>query len=93
MNDTEMKEKIKTLLDETINPAIAMHGGQIELIDVENAVVTVQMSGGCQGCGAAEVTLRAGVEQLLREEIPEIQEIRDTTDHGAGSNPYYAPAK
>ena len=88
-----MKEKIETLLAETINPAIAMHGGQIHLVAVDDAVVTVEMSGGCQGCGAADVTLRAGVEQLLREELPDIKEVRDTTDHASGTNPYYAPAK
>jgi len=51
------------------------------------------MGGGCQGCGMADVTLRHGIEALLRDEIPEIAEIVDATDHAAGSNPYYTPAK
>ena len=49
------------------------------------------MGGGCQGCGAADITLKSGIERLIKEEIPEIEEVLDTTDHGAGSNPYYAP--
>ena len=93
MDDTKMKERVQTLLDTTINPAVAMHGGEIHLIDVKDGVVYVSMAGGCQGCGAADVTLRAGVEQLIREEVPEVKELRDTTDHAAGNNPYYTPAK
>jgi len=45
--------------------------------------------GGCQGCGKAEETLRAGVEAMLREAVPEVEEIVDTTDHAAGLNPYF----
>ncbi len=51
------------------------------------------MSGGCQGCGAADVTLKAGIERMIFEEIPEVTEVLDTTDHGSGTNPYYAPSK
>ena len=93
MDDAEMRERVQVLLDTTINPAIAMHAGEIQLIDVKDGIVYVSMAGGCQGCGAADATLRAGVEQLIREEIPEVKELRDTTDHASGSNPYYAPAR
>jgi Fe/S biogenesis protein NfuA len=51
------------------------------------------MGGGCQGCGAADVTLKMGIERMIREEIPEVEEVLDTTDHAAGNNPYYAPSK
>jgi Fe/S biogenesis protein NfuA len=47
------------------------------------------MSGGCQGCAASAATLRQGVERMVKEEVPEIREIVDITDHTAGSNPYY----
>ena len=47
----------------------------------------------CQGCGAADITLKAGIERLIKEEIPEVEEVLDTTDHGSGSNPYYTAGK
>ncbi len=56
----ELKEKVQALLDNSINPAVAGHGGYIELIDVKDNTVYIQMSGGCQGCGRADVTLKAG---------------------------------
>jgi len=89
----ELKEKVQALLDNSINPAVAGHGGYIELIDVKDNTVYIQMSGGCQGCGAADVTLKAGIERMIKEEISEVREILDVTDHAAGQNPYYLPSK
>ena len=89
----DMKTKIQEVIDTMINPAIAGHGGYVELIDVQDNRVYLQMGGGCQGCGAADVTLKSGIERLLKEEIPEIVEILDTTDHASGTNPYYTPGK
>jgi Fe-S cluster biogenesis protein NfuA len=62
-------------------------------MDVQDNVVYLQMGGGCQGCGMADVTLKAGIETLIKEEIPEVTEVLDTTDHAAGRNPYYTPSK
>jgi len=84
---------VKGLLDDEINPAVAAHGGYFNLISVENNNVYVQLGGGCQGCGMVDVTLRQGVEQRLREVLPELNELIDVTDHRAGSNPYYQPGK
>jgi Fe/S biogenesis protein NfuA len=81
------------LFEEQVNPMVARHGGRIELIDVQDAVVMLRMSGGCQGCGMADVTLRQGIEAMLQQEIPEVQGIMDITDHSAGANPYVAAAK
>jgi Fe/S biogenesis protein NfuA len=91
--ETTLKDKVQELLDTAINPAVAGHGGYIELIDVKESTVYIRMSGGCQGCGAADVTLKAGIERMIFEEIPEVTEVLDTTDHASGSNPYYAPSK
>ena len=90
---TELKTKVQDLIDSSINPAIAAHGGWVDLLDVKDSVVYLQMGGGCQGCGAADITLKAGIEKLIKEEIPEISEVLDTTDHAAGSNPYYTAGK
>src|SRR5688572_30499822 len=89
----DLKTKVQELIENMINPAVAGHGGWVELIDVQDKRVYLQMGGGCQGCGAADVTLKSGIERLLREEIPEIEEVLDTTDHASGSNPYYTPGK
>jgi Fe-S cluster biogenesis protein NfuA len=96
MAETEEKgvrDKVQDLIDSSINPAVAGHGGYIELIDVKESTVYLRMSGGCQGCGAADVTLKAGIERMIFEEVPEITEVLDVTDHASGQNPYYAPSK
>ncbi|HVQ76085.1 MAG TPA: NifU family protein [Candidatus Binatia bacterium] len=89
----ELKTRVQDLIDNMINPAVAGHGGFVELLDVKENKVYLQMGGGCQGCGAADVTLKSGIERLIKEEIPEIDEVLDATDHDAGSNPYYTPTK
>ena len=84
---------IEQVLDEQINPGVASHGGWVELLDVQDNTVYLRMGGGCQGCGAADVTLKMGIERLIREQVPQVREILDTTDHAAGQNPFYAPSK
>jgi Fe-S cluster biogenesis protein NfuA len=88
-----IRNKVRDLLEMQINPGVAGHGGWVELIDVKDNNVYLRMSGGCQGCGMADVTLKQGIETLIREEVPEVWEVFDTTDHAAGTNPYYEPAK
>ncbi len=85
--------QVQALLDEEINPAVAMHGGYIELIEVSDGVAIVEMGGGCQGCGLAEVTLSQGVRTAIQERFPEITDVVDVTDHAQGASPYYQAAK
>ena len=92
MTNVEMMERVQALIDDTINPALAMHGGFVELVGVEDGVVSMRMAGGCQGCGAAQMTMAQGIELLIRDEIPEVKKLVDVTDHAAGENPYFAPA-
>jgi Fe-S cluster biogenesis protein NfuA len=89
----EVRRRVQQVLDDQINPGVAGHGGFVELIDVQDDNIYIRMGGGCQGCGAADVTLKMGVERLIREQVPQVHEILDTTDHAGGSNPYYAPSK
>src|SRR6266849_423654 len=56
----ELMAKVQELIDNSINPAVAGHGGFVQLIDVKDNRVYLQMGGGCQGCGAADITLKAG---------------------------------
>jgi Fe/S biogenesis protein NfuA len=88
----ELAERIRRVIEERINPGVASHGGQITLVGVQDATAFVQMSGGCQGCGMARVTLRQGVERMIREAVPEITAVHDVTDHVQGTNPYYQAA-
>ncbi|MBI4455749.1 MAG: NifU family protein [Acidobacteria bacterium] len=88
-----MRKKIQELFDAQINPGVATHGGWVELIDVKDNNVYLRMGGGCQGCGMADVTLKQGIEALIREKVPEVWQVLDVTDHAGGTNPYYEPAK
>ncbi len=92
-SEGDLKWVIRDLLDREINPAVAQHGGYVELIDVKKNNVFLRRGGGCQGCGAADVTLKQGIEKAIRQLVPRVGEILDTTDHAAGRNPYYSPAK
>jgi Fe-S cluster biogenesis protein NfuA len=88
MTDDQIFEAVDKLFKTQINPAVAQHGGKVDLIDVEEGVVMVRMLGGCQGCGMAKMTLQQGIEAALKRSIPEVKGIRDITDHAAGTNPY-----
>jgi NFU1 iron-sulfur cluster scaffold homolog, mitochondrial len=89
--EADIRKKVEDLLEREINPALGMHGGWVELIDVKKNSVYLRLGGGCQGCGSADMTLKMGIERAIRELIPEVGEIMDTTDHAAGRNPYYQP--
>ena len=83
------KEKVQYLLDTQINPGVAEHGGSVQVIDVKDGGVYVRLHGGCQGCGAADFTLKQGIETIVKRAVPEVQQIIDVTNHAAGRNPYY----
>jgi len=89
----DLAQRVQDLLDEEINPMVAMHGGYIDLLDVTEGVAYIHMGGGCQGCGMAEVTLGQGVRTAILERFSDITEVRDTTDHAQGANPYYQASK
>jgi Fe/S biogenesis protein NfuA len=80
---------VARVLEDDINPAVASHGGWVSLLEVKDGVVYIEMSGGCQGCGMANVTLKTGIETRLKEMVPEVREVLDITDHASGTNPYY----
>lgn len=84
----KMLRKIEKLMDEKIRPSLQAHGGNIEIIDVDNGKVFVALTGGCQGCSASKLTLKDGVEKTIKQHYPEIMEVVDLTDHSQGQNPY-----
>lgn len=69
-----MKEKIEKALD-AIRPALMMDGGNVELVEVEGDIVKVRLTGACGGCPMAQMTLKAGVERVIKERIPEVKEV------------------
>ena len=91
--ENPLEERIQILFDEYVNPGIAGHGGHVTLLEVDGDKAYIEMGGGCAGCGMASVTLKQGIEVAVKEHIPEIVEVVDTTDHASGTNPYYEPQK
>lgn len=88
-SEEHIRRTIEKLFEAEVNPAIASHGGKVELADVNGTSVYLRLGGGCQGCSSASVTLKQGIEKAIRAAIPEVTEIHDITDHAAGANPYY----
>ncbi|HVR29162.1 MAG TPA: iron-sulfur cluster assembly accessory protein [Thermoanaerobaculia bacterium] len=80
---------VQETIDSRINPSIAAHGGYVTLLDVRDDVAYISFGGGCQGCGMVDVTLKQGVQVMIKEAVPELRNVLDTTDHAAGTNPYY----
>lgn len=74
-----MKEKVQTVL-ETIRPMLQADGGDVELVDVKNGVVTVRLQGACAGCPMSQMTLRNGIEKILKENIPEVQAVESAEE-------------
>ena len=86
-------ERVVAVVDQAINPAIAAHGGFVEVVAVEDRTAYVRLGGGCQGCGMASVTLSQGIESTITQTVPEVVKVVDVTDHAEGTNPYYEQAK
>jgi Fe/S biogenesis protein NfuA len=84
--------RVAAVLEQSVNPAIASHGGRADLValDEEDGTAYLRLSGGCQGCAMSQMTLRQGIETALMEEVPELTKILDVTDHGSGENPFYS---
>ena len=84
-----MLRKIEKVLDDQIRPALASHGGDIEVIDFDNNKLFVKLTGGCQGCSSSKATLKDGIERLIDGKFPElVEEVVDLTDHASGEKPF-----
>ena len=88
--DSSIEEKINYYLYSEINPSLASHGGEVSLVEViDSSKAVLRFGGGCQGCGMVDLTLKNGVEKTLIDNIPEITEIIDSTDHSFKDNAFY----
>ncbi|MGI9627999.1 MAG: NifU family protein [Longimicrobiales bacterium] len=86
----ELADRVRQVLDTEINPAVASHGGSINLVDVQDTEIFIEMAGGCKGCAMSRMTLRQGVERMVSQAVPEVTAIHDVTDHATGENPYFS---
>jgi NFU1 iron-sulfur cluster scaffold homolog, mitochondrial len=84
-----IREKVQRVLDFEVNPAVASHGGIIEIIDVTRDSVVLKMGGGCHGCASSTATLKEGVTKAIKDKVPEVVHVIDSTDHSTGANPYF----
>ncbi len=73
--------------------AVSAHRGHVAVDSVGGGWVRIRLEGGCQGCSLAEVTVRQGIEPLLRSRLPGMTGVADVTDHEAGTDPFFSPAK
>ncbi|MDP0587743.1 MAG: Fe-S biogenesis protein NfuA [Candidatus Endonucleobacter bathymodioli] len=87
--DSPLDVRISYVLQTEINPGLASHGGMVSLIELDEDIAVLQFGGGCQGCGMVDATLKDGVERTLLEHIPELQGVRDITDHTVRENAYF----
>ena len=69
-----MRDKVEEVLDK-IRPSLMADGGNVELISVNDGVVKVKLTGACSGCPMASLTLKMGIERILKQEIPEVKEV------------------
>jgi Fe/S biogenesis protein NfuA len=88
-----LADRVKQVIDQYVNPGVAQHGGFVTLVEVRESAAFVELQGGCQGCGLASVTLRQGIERIIKDQVPEIESVEDVTNHQAGSNPYFSASK
>ena len=90
---TGLAEAARQVLDAEVNPAIAAHRGHVTVTGAEHGWIRIRLDGGCQGCSLAEVTIRQGIEPLLRARLPAMTGLADVTDHEAGTEPFFSPEK
>jgi Fe-S cluster biogenesis protein NfuA len=88
-----LAEAAREVLDAEVNPAIAAHHGHVAVTGADHGWIRIRLDGGCQGCSLAEVTIRQGIEPLLRARLPALTGLIDVTDHEAGTDPFFSPEK
>jgi Fe/S biogenesis protein NfuA len=90
-SDDELSAKVRELVANEVNPALAVHGGFVTYVGHDGAgTVYMTMGGGCHGCSMSRMTMLDGVQTMLAESVPEVTAVKDLTDHTTGENPYYS---
>jgi Fe-S cluster biogenesis protein NfuA len=89
----DLQDAAQRVLDTEVNPSVAAHRGHVSAVSSGSGWIGIRLEGGCQGCSLAEVTIRQGVEPLLRARLPGVTGVIDVTDHEAGTDPFFSPEK
>lgn len=70
-----MIAEVKKVIEEDINPQLALHNGGCELVDIEDGIVTIRLFGGCSGCPSSHITLFNGIVPILKDKVPEVEDV------------------
>ena len=84
-------DAVQAVIDQQLNPGLASHNGWVKLLETKEGTAYIEMGGGCRGCMHSYMTLKSTIERAIKENVPAIENVVDTTDHAGGTNPYYAP--
>lgn len=89
--NASVEQKVNYILYSEINPQLAAHGGNVQLIGLveDDTVAVLKFGGGCQGCGMVDVTLKEGIEKTLLEKVPQLKRVTDDTDHSVTEHAYF----
>jgi Fe-S cluster biogenesis protein NfuA len=86
----EITAQIKELIESQVKPAVAQHGGVINYVSYDDGHLLLELSGACAGCAGSRMTLKMGVERLLKANIPELEVVDAVDDVNSSVNPYYS---
>ena len=85
----EVVKEIEKIIEDYIQPSVAMHGGRVELQDFDEGIATIFMSGACSGCAMSSLTLHAGIENMLKYYVKEVVAVEGVEDPNSTVDPYY----
>ena len=88
-SDSEIIKEVQDLLDTRIQPAVSSHGGKINFVSYKDGKLVLELSGACAGCAGSTMTLKYGVENMVKHYIPEVTEVDAVHDQNSGVEPYY----
>lgn len=88
--DEQIIKEIKILIEENVKPAVAAHNGNIEFVSYTDGVLIVELGGACSGCAGSTMTLKMGVENMLKHYVPEIVEVEAIHDMYSTVSPFYS---
>jgi Fe/S biogenesis protein NfuA len=89
--DDVISAEVETVISTEVNPSLAAHGGFVTYVGHDDqGTAYLTMGGGCHGCSMSRLTMLDGVQTMLIEKVPQIERVKDITDHSSGENPYYS---
>jgi Fe-S cluster biogenesis protein NfuA len=87
--DEEIITQIKELIETHVKPSVATHGGNIEFLQYENGKLLLELGGACSGCAGSTMTLKMGVENMIKHYVPEVTEVEAQDDPFSNVDPFY----